>query len=99
MNIGGEVRGYVFGGFDRFGVFVAADMMHRSASLELGGSVSTRAYPLGLSLGGLVGTKLVTYGGFTLEARVGASYLVSDRRNEGGPRVQPHGGVSAGWTF
>lgn len=100
LAIGGEVRGYVFGGFDRFGVFVAADVMHRSVQgLEVLETLSARTFPLGLTVGGLVGTKLVTRAGFTLEARVGAGYVADDRRPDGGARVLPHGGVSAGWTF
>ncbi len=98
--LGGELRGYLVGGFDRFGVFVAADFTHRSApDLEFGDTVSARTFPIGLTASGLLGTKLVTTAGFTLEARFGASYVVNDRRFDGGPRVLPHGGVSAGWTF
>lgn len=99
LAIGGEVRGYFIGRFDGFGVFVAADLTHRSAALQQQETVSARTFPVGLALGGVLGTKLVTYGGLTLEARAGASYLLNDNRHGGGARVFPHGGVALGWTF
>jgi len=101
FGVGGELRGYLFGSFDRFGLFVGADVMFRSANnVAPGEYVEARAFPLGLTAGALVGTKLVLGGGFTVEARIGPSFVVDDRR-DGGPRpkVLPSGGVSLGWTF
>jgi hypothetical protein len=97
--IGGEVRAYFVGRSDRFGIFAGVDAMHRSAHLEYQEDIAARTFPLGLTIGGLLGTKLVLHSGFTLEARAGAAYVASDRRVNGGPKVIPSGGVSIGWTF
>ena len=99
ITLGGEVRAYVVGGFDGFGVFFAGDFVHRGATLKHAEGISTTSFPLGLTAGAVVGTKLVTAIGFTLEARAGASYVVRDARFEPSARLLPHGGVSLGWTF
>lgn len=97
--IGGEVRGYFIGRSDRFGIFAGADVMHRSATLAYQDDIAARTFPLGLTVGALLGTKLVTAGGFTLEARAGAAYVVDDQRINGGAKLLPSGGVTIGWTF
>lgn len=99
IALGGEVRGYVVGRSDGFGVFIAGDVMHRNATLEYGADVSARIFPLGLTVGATLGTKLVTSSGFTIEARAGAAYLADDRRVSRGPRLLPNGSASIGWTF
>jgi hypothetical protein len=101
LAVGGEARGYVFGTFDRFGIFVGADLVYRSASNVLYREyLEARAFPLGLTAGALVGTKLVFGGGITIEARVGPSVVIDDKRAVGPrDRVIPNGGISLGWTF
>ena len=101
FGVGGELRGYVFGSFDRFGVFVAADVMYRSGNnLSFGEYLDARGFPVGVTAGALVGTKLVIGGGLTLEARIGPSFVLRDERIAG-PRdkVIPAGAISLGWTF
>lgn len=101
FGVGGELRGYLFGSFDRFGLFLGADAMFRSANnVAPGEYLEARAFPLGLTAGALVGTKLVFRSGLTVEARIGPSFVLDDRREDGPrPRVLPNGGVSLGWTF
>lgn len=99
LALGGEVRGYVFGGMDSFGLFVGADLIHRSAALLYQEELTTKTFPVGVTAGAVVGTKLVSRAGFSLEARAGASYIVQDQRFGRGTRLLPHGGVSLGWTF
>lgn len=101
LGIGGEARAYVLGSFDRFGVFLGADLMYRSGSnLAYREYLDARGFPLGLTAGALVGTKIVFAGGLTVEARIGPSIVLDDHRADG-PRdkVLPNGGVSLGWTF
>lgn len=99
LAVGGEVRGYVFGGMDSFGLFIGADLTHRSAALFYEEALTTKTFPVGVTAGAVVGTKLVSRAGFSLEARVGASYIIQDQRFGRGTRLLPHGGVSLGWTF
>jgi hypothetical protein len=101
FGVGGEARAYVFGSFDRFGVFFGADLMYRSArNVTIREHLEARAFPLGLTATALVGTKLVIGGGFTIEARLGPSFVIDDARTSGPrPRILPNGGVSLGWTF
>ncbi|MBI2389242.1 MAG: hypothetical protein HYV09_06465 [Deltaproteobacteria bacterium] len=100
-SIGGELRRFVYGGFDGFGVFVGADLAFRMATLEPGENLRQYSFPLGLTVGPEIGTRLVAGAGFTVEARVGVGYLVHDGRGPGssGERVLPIGGVGVGWTF
>jgi hypothetical protein len=99
--LGVEFRGYVVGRVDEFGVFVAAEVNHRNASLFIDDHLESRSFVSGLTAGPLVGVKMVTVGGFTFESRVGASYVIDDQRWSGGPRpkIVPNFGVGVGFSL
>jgi hypothetical protein len=99
--LGAEIRAYVLGRVDEVGLFVSAEINHRNAALFVEDHIVTRSFVLGLTAGPVVGLKLVTVGGFTLESRVGASYVIDDQRWAGAPRpkIVPNFGVGAGFSF
>ncbi len=99
--VGGEIRAYVRGHSDGFGVFVGADVAFRSAGLLPGERLVASSFPLGLTLGPTVGVKLVTRAGFAVESRLGVGFVASDQRPEGSSRerVLPIASVGLGWSF
>lgn len=99
--LGAEIRAYVLGRVDEVGLFVSAEINHRNAALFAEDHIVTRNFVLGLTAGPVVGVKLVTIGGFTLESRLGASYVIDDQRWAGAPRprIVPNFGVGVGFSF
>ncbi|MGZ3419081.1 MAG: hypothetical protein ACXVEE_14515 [Polyangiales bacterium] len=99
--LGAELRGYVVGRVDGFGVFLSAEIAHRNANLFIDDNFTTRNFVLGLTAGPLIGVKMVTVGGFTFESRVGASYVIDDNRtdNEPHPKIVPNFSVGVGFTL
>jgi hypothetical protein len=100
--IGAEMRGYLLGGFDTTGLFVSAEIVQRNASLFFDEHVSSRTFVQGLTVGPTIGVKMVTFGGFTVESRVGAAYVVDDKRRDDGlahDKIVPTFGVGLGFTL
>ncbi len=99
--VGAELRRYVVGQGDGFGVFVSADVTVRTAASEPGTKLDARGFVPGMVIGPLAGVKLVTEPGFTIETRVGVGWVARDERPEGTPRdkVVPIGTIGVGWAF
>jgi len=99
--IGGELRVIVLGRFDGISAFVGADFAYREAGLDYGQHLTARGFPLGFVLGPELGTRLVTEGGLTIEARAGVDFVVQDLRGQNAPtdKVLPLGAISLGWSF
>jgi len=96
-----ELRGYLVGQTDGFGLFVSAEVSYREASLFANDHLADRFFPLGISAGPLVGVKIVTVFGLTLESRIGASVMLDDRRHGPDPKsvIVPNYGIGLGVTF
>lgn len=99
--VGVELRQYLVGRSDRFGLFVSADVTTRSSSAEAGTKLDARGFVPGTVVAPVAGVKLVTESGLAIESRVGIGFVARDERPEGTPRdkVVPIGTVGLGWTF
>ena len=99
FSVGGQLRGYLFAPFE--GLYLAADLRYARPSLDDGERLSTRAIIPGLTLGPMLGYKLVASSGFTLDTSFGFAVVAADRRREGQPttRVEPSFDIRLGWSF
>ncbi len=97
-----QPRFYALGRASRGGLFVGASLAYASTLKPRAGAgarvIDSRLLASGLSVGPVVGGKLVIAPGLTLEAHAGAGALVAAPSSET-RKIIPLGDLSLGWTF
>lgn len=95
-DVGGQFRYYVSGSFTDGGVNVGAEVLYLHAPKD----VDATAAGANLTASALVGWKLVTRVGFTIDSQFGVSTLIVKQKSDGsGEPLQLLGNLGVGWTF
>ena len=104
FGVGLQPRFYVVGNFTRSGLYLVPDVsfLHASAVDDSTWVTSKLSNP-GLTLGGVVGYRLVLRPGLTIDANLGAAGIVVDKRggpeSERGAKIAPLYDVAFGWVW
>ncbi|MEO7096183.1 MAG: hypothetical protein ABI175_23185 [Polyangiales bacterium] len=99
VTLGAQLRGYLVGSFS--GLYVAAELRFARPILEDGERLSSRWVVPGVTVGPMVGFKVIAFGGFTLDTSLGLGIVIVDRRREGQPttRLEPQWELGVGYSF
>jgi hypothetical protein len=93
-DLGGQFRYYVSGTFADGGLFVGTEVMYLHAPKD----VDATAAGANLTASAMVGWKLVTRVGFTIDSAFGVSALLVKQHSDAEP-LQLLGNLGVGWTF
>ena len=98
-TLGGQLRGYFFRAFE--GLYLGADLRYVRPSLDEGEHLSSRSIVPGVTVGPMLGYKVIAFGGFTLDTSFGLGVVAVDRRSTGqsDDRVVPTWDLGLGYSF